>query len=148
MWPRIRSVPAAPPTASGYWPNWAVVPSGSAHAAEAFGYIDYIGGPEGMEIWFEKIPDLPTNANVPSMLPPRLVEERGEEAATSIVDFFEAQLEVATPMWTSPVEDFAIDQITRVLERAYAHEGEPAELLAEAQQACQHELDRVMADRE
>jgi len=146
----VASYPVGPSgtsTASGYWPNWAVIPSGSAHQAEAFGYIDYIGGPEGMEIWFEKIPDLPTNANVPSMLPPRLVEERGEETATSIVDFFKAQLDVATPMWTSPVEDFANDQITRVLERAYAHEGEPAALLAEAQQACQDELDKVMASR-
>jgi multiple sugar transport system substrate-binding protein len=146
----VASYPVGPSgtaTASGYWPNWAVIPSGSGHAAEAFGYIDYIGGPEGMEIWFEKIPDLPTNANVPSMLPPRLVEERGEETATSIVDFFKAQLDVATPMWTSPVEDFALDQLTRVLEQAYAHQGEPAELLAAAQQACQAELDRVMASR-
>lgn len=146
----VASYPVGPSgtaTASGYWPNWAVIPSGSAHPEEAFGYIDYIGGPEGMEIWFEKIPDLPTNANVPSMLPPRLVEERGEEDATSIVDFFKAQLDVATPMWTSPVEDFANDQITRVLEQAYAHQGEPAELLAAAQEACQAELDRVMASR-
>jgi multiple sugar transport system substrate-binding protein len=146
----VASYPVGPSgtsTASGYWPNWAVLPAGTEHAEAAFGYIDYVGGPEGMEIWFEKIPDLPTNANVPSMLPPRLVEERGEETATSIVDFFKAQLDVATPMWTSPVEDFAFDQLTRVLERAYAHEGEPAELLAEAQTACQQELDRVMASR-
>lgn len=140
--------PSGTGTASGYWPNWAVIPAGAEHQAEAFGYIDYVGGPEGMAMWFEKIPDLLTNANVPSMVPPRLTEERGEEAATSIVDFFKAQLDVATPMWNSPVEDFATDQITRALERAYAHQGEPRDLLAEAQQACQAELDRVLASRE
>ena len=125
--------PSGTATASGYWPNWAVVPTGAAHAPEAFGYIDYIGGPEGMEIWFSKIPDLPTNANVPTMLPPTLVEKVGEEKATSITDFFKAQLDVATPMWTSPVESFATDQIQRTIDQAYAHGGEPAELLAAAQ---------------
>jgi multiple sugar transport system substrate-binding protein len=147
----VASYPVGPSgttTASGSWPNWAVIPSGSEHAAEAFGYIDYIGGPEGMEIWFSKIPDLPTNAKVPSMLPPTLLEKRGEEAATSIVDFFKAQLDVAIPMWTSPVEDFANDQLLRAIDQAYAHQGEPAELLAAAQQACQAELDRVMAERQ
>ncbi len=139
--------PSGTATASGYWPNWAVIPSGSSHTDEAFGYIDYIGGPEGMEIWFSKIPDLPTNANVPTMLPPTLVEKVGEEKATSITDFFKAQLDVATPMWTSPVEDFANDQLTRAIDQAYAHGGEPADLLAAAQSACQGELDRVMAER-
>jgi ABC-type glycerol-3-phosphate transport system substrate-binding protein len=146
----VASYPVGPSgteTASGYWPNWAVIPAGAAHPTEAFGYIDYIGGPEGMEIWFQKIPDLPTNASVPSLLPPTLVEKIGEERATSIVDFFKAQLDVATPMWTSPVENFATDQIQRTIDQAYAHGGDPAELLAAAQQACQTELDRVMAER-
>lgn len=146
----VASYPVGPSgttTASGYWPNWAVVPSGSKHPEEAFGYIDYVGGPEGMDIWFSKIPDLPTNAKVPSMVPPTLLEKRGEAEATSIADFFKAQLEVATPMWTSPVENFANDALSRAIEQAYAHQGEPAELLAAAQKACQDELDRVMADR-
>jgi len=72
---------------------------------------------------------------------------RGVETATNITEFFLGQLEVATPMWTSPVQNFANDQIARALEQAYAHAGEPAELLATAQQACQQELDRVMASR-
>jgi len=139
--------PSGTATASGYWPNWAVVPSGAAHPEEAFGYIDYIGGPEGMEIWFEKIPDLPTNANVPLMVPPKLEEMRGAEVASSITEFFRSQLEVAIPMWTSPVQNFANDQIQRAIDQAYAHQGEPADLLATAQEACQAELDRVMASR-
>ena len=139
--------PSGTSTASGFWPNWAVVPSGSKNAEAAFGYIDYIGGPEGMDIWFSKIPDLPTNANVPTLIPPTLAETVGEEKATSITDFFKAQLEVATPMWTSPGENYATDQIQRTIDQAYAHGGDPADLLAAAQQACQAELDRVMAER-
>ena len=147
----VASYPVGPSgtaTASGYWPNWAVVPSGAAHMQEAFGYIDYIGGPEGMEIWFSKIPDLPSNANVPEMIPPTLLEKRGEEEASSINQFFKDQLDVAIPMWTSPIENFANDTITRVIDQAYAHEGEPAELLASAQQACQDELERVLSSVE
>lgn len=139
--------PSGTATSSGYWPNWAVLPTGSAHPTEAFGYIDYIGGPEGMEIWFSKIPDLPTNANVPPMIPPKLLEMRGEEEAASITDFFKAQLDVATPMWTSPIEDFANDQLQRAIDQAYAHGGDPADLLNAAQSACQAELDRVMSER-
>lgn len=139
--------PSGTTTASGYWPNWTVVPANAAHPQEGFGFVDYIGGPEGMAIWFTKIPDLPTNTTVPPLLPQTLAERRGEEVATDIVAFFKAQLDVATPMWTSPIQDFADDQIARILERAYAHEGEPGDLLAEAQTACQTELDRVMANR-
>ncbi|MGC4190491.1 MAG: extracellular solute-binding protein [Thermomicrobiales bacterium] len=146
----VASYPVGPSgttTASSSWPNWAVVPSGSKHAEDAFGYIDYVGGPEGMEIWFSKIPDLPTNAKVPDMLPPTLEAKRGKEEATSIVQFFKNQLKVAIPQWTSPVENFANDTLQRTIDQAYAHAGSPADLLADAQKACQAELDKVLASQ-
>ncbi|MBA2468088.1 MAG: extracellular solute-binding protein [Chloroflexia bacterium] len=139
--------PSGTETSSGYWPNWMVVPAQANNPAEGFGYLDFISV-DGMEIWFQKIPDLPTNTKVPPLTPQATLENRGEEFTAAIVEFFTGQLEVATSMWTSPIQDFADDQIARVLERAYAHQGAPRDLLAEAQTACQAELDRVLASRE
>jgi multiple sugar transport system substrate-binding protein len=51
---------------------------------------------------------------------------------------------VAAPMWTSPVQNFANDQITRMVEQVYTKAAAPADALAEAQKACQAELDKMM----
>jgi len=131
-------------TVSGYWPNWLVVPKGSSNPEEAFKYLDYMSA-EGIKVWFANVPDLPTNKNVSTDLFPALTaEKRGEEFARQATDFFRSQLNVATPMWNSPVQDFANDQIGRILEQIYTKTAAPAAALAEAQQACQAELDSLL----
>ena len=131
-------------TVSGYWPNWLVVPKGSSNPEEAFKYLDYMSA-EGIKVWFANVPDLPTNKNVSTDLFPALTaEKRGEEFAREVTDFFRGQLNVATPMWNSPVQDFANDQIGRILEQIYTKTAAPAAALAEAQQACQAELDSLL----
>lgn len=136
--------PSGSETVSGYWPNWLVVPKGSSNPEEAFKYLDYMSA-EGIKVWFANVPDLPTNKNVSTDLFPALTaEKRGEEFAREVTDFFRGQLNVATPMWNSPVQDFANDQIGRILEQIYTKTAAPAAALAEAQQACQAELDSLL----
>lgn len=143
----VASLPVGPggkQTVSGYWPNWLAVPKGSRHPEEAFKYLDYMAG-EGIKVWFANVPDLPANKNVAKDLIPKLTsEKRGKEFTQEVTDFFRGQLDIATPMWNSPVQDFATDQIGRALENIYAKKSTPKDALAEAQKACQAELDKLL----
>jgi hypothetical protein len=102
---------------------------------------------EGIQVWFQNIPDLPTNALVPDgLLPSTVVEKRGEEFAKEMNAFFEHQLEIATPMWNSPIHDFALDQLGRAIEQVLGKAQGPESALTEAQNACTAELDRVLTN--
>ena len=135
--------PSGTTQVSGYWPNWLVIPKGSDHVNEAFAYLDYMVV-DGIKIWFDNIPDLPTNAKVPLLVPQVAVEKRGEEFATEITEFFRSLLDISTPMWTSPVTDFANDQLTLAIDKIMYKEASPKDALGEAQQASQSELERVL----
>jgi multiple sugar transport system substrate-binding protein len=137
--------PSGSGTKSGYWPNWMVIPKGAKRREDAFKYMDYMSA-IGILTWFEAIPDMPTNKNVDinKLLPKKVAEMRGEEFARDVLMFFYKQLDVATPMWTSPVQNFANDQITRMIEQVYTKQATPKDALAEAQKACQAELEKVM----
>lgn len=144
----VASYPVGPSgsgTKSGYWPNWMVIPKGAKKRDDAFKYMDYMSA-EGILKWFEAVPDMPTNANVDisKLMPKKVAEERDEAFAKDVMAFFYDQLKVATPMWTSPVQNFANDQITRALEKIFTKQATPAEALAEAQKASQAELDKMM----
>ncbi|MCK6626210.1 MAG: substrate-binding domain-containing protein [Anaerolineae bacterium] len=137
--------PQGSQSVTGYWPNWLVIPKGSKHVAEAFKYLDYMAG-EGIKVWFANIPDLPANKKVPpDLIPAVVIEKRGQEFAEEVTAFFRRQLDVATPMWTSPIQDFANDQIGRTVEQILSKTASPQEALAEAQKVCQAELNKVLA---
>ena len=136
--------PAGTKSVSGYWPNWLVIPKGSKQRDEAFKYLDYMSV-EGIKVWFANIPDMPANRKVSTDLVPQLTaEKRGNEFAKDITDFFRAQLDAATPMWTSPIQDFANDQIGRALEQIINKTAAPKDALAEAQKACQSKLEETL----
>jgi multiple sugar transport system substrate-binding protein len=144
----VASYPVGPSgsgTKSGYWPNWMVIPKGAKKRDQAFKYMDYMSK-EGIVSWFNVVPDMPTNANVDvSVLYPKKVAEMRDEAfAKDVMKFFYDQLQVAAPMWTSPVQNFANDQITRMMEQVFTKAAPPADALAEAQKACQAELEKMM----
>ncbi|HEY8456763.1 MAG TPA: sugar ABC transporter substrate-binding protein [Actinopolymorphaceae bacterium] len=143
----VASAPVGPSgseTTSGYWPNWTAIPTASNAPDEAFAYLDYLAV-TGVQELFAEFPDLPTNANVPAdIVPSTLVERRGQEFAENATAFFREQLTIATPMWDSPVQSFAIDQLARALERIATKTDRPATALAEAQKACQAELNKVL----
>jgi ABC-type glycerol-3-phosphate transport system substrate-binding protein len=136
--------PGGTESVSGYWPNWLAIPEGSEYVEEAFAYLDYMSG-EGIVRWFEVIPDMPTNTQVPEVVPQVVVEERGEEFAAEIMGFFRELAQAATPMWNSPVEDFVNDQLAIAVERILTKASTPADALAEAQNAAQKELDSFLS---
>ena len=100
----------------------------------------------GITSWFDVVPDMPANKNVAidKLLPKKVADERGAEFAKDVLVFFYNQLKVATPMWTSPVQNFANDQITRMMEQVYTKKATPKDALADAQKACQTELEKVL----
>ncbi|MGH3488247.1 MAG: ABC transporter substrate-binding protein [Actinopolymorphaceae bacterium] len=143
----VASAPVGPSgseTTSGYWPNWVAVPTASNNPDEAFKYLDYLAF-EGVQELFAEFPDLPANTKIAdTIVPSKLVERRGDAFAEDATAFFRQQLEIATPMWNSPVHTFAIDQVARALERISTKTATPKDALAEAQKACQAELDSVL----
>jgi multiple sugar transport system substrate-binding protein len=136
--------PGGEKVVTGYWPNWIAMPKGGQHPDEAFAYLDYMSG-EGIVKWFNVIPDMPTNAKVPEVVPELLIERRGEEFATGIMRFFRDLADIATPMWDSPVQGFATDQLRLAIERIMTKQLTPSEALTEAQNAAQGELENVLS---
>jgi len=137
--------PSGSGTKSGYWPNWLVLPKGSKRAAEGFKYMDFLVV-DGMKIWFDAVPDMPGNKKVDtsSFVPQVVAENRSTDFAKDVMKFYIGQLAVATPMWNSPVQAFANDQITRMMEQVYTKKASPRDALSEAQKAVQAELDKLL----
>jgi len=143
----VASFPVGPSgtkTTSGFWPDWLVIPRGGHHVQEAFEWLDYLGS-VGMRTWFANVPDLPANKTVPSDLVPLvLAQKRGKDKAVDIVRFFRHQVDIATPMWNSPADSFATDQMMKAVSRIMYKQAKPKDALAEAQRACQSQLQRVL----
>ncbi len=143
----VASNPVGPQgnrTVSGTRPNWAVIPRGSPHRSDAFDWLDYLGS-TGMRAWFDATPDLPVNTTVSRDLASQIVaQKRGKPFALDVTRFLIGQLAIAIPMWTSPVDAFARDQIQRATERILNKVATPKEALAEAQRACQNNLETVV----
>ena len=141
---RLPLGPGGTKIVAGYWPNWLALPRGARHVEQAFAWLDYMSG-VGVQAWFRNVPDLPANLKVPrDLLPTALVDGKGKAFAQDIMTFFRDQLDIATPMWDSPVQDFATDQLRRALEQIMHKVATPRNALAEAQRACQSALDKVL----
>jgi ABC-type glycerol-3-phosphate transport system substrate-binding protein len=136
--------PSGTASVSGTWPNWFVIPVTAQNPEIAFAFLEFLSL-EGVVEWYRQIPDPPGNIQVELPLPTIVVERRGEAFARDVTDFLQAQAAIVTPMWNSPVQSFARDQIARALERIYTKESPIAEALADAQTASQAELERVLA---
>lgn len=136
--------PSGTAPVSGVWPNWFVIPTGSRDPQAAFDYLAYLAV-EGVVEWYKKIPDVPTNSQVAPVRPDIVAEKRGEEFATDIAAFLQAQAAIVTPMWNSPVQAFGQDQLARAMEKIYTKTASVTDALADAQTASQAELDRVLA---
>ena len=121
-----------------------MIPKGSKQTAEAFKWLDYVSV-DGAKTWFATIPDLPTNKKIPRDIAAAVVVgKRGAAFAAELTQFFEKQLDIATPMWDSPVQNFATDQIKRALDLIINKKAKPKDALAEAQKASQSELEKVL----
>lgn len=137
--------PSGTSTASGFWPNWCAIPAGSPNPEAAFAWLDYLVV-EGMSEWFSQVPDIPTNRQAPDdLFPQAIADQRGDEFAADITSFFTAQLEVAAPMWTCPVQDFLHDRMGEAISAVMLKTATPREALTAAQEAAQAELDDLLA---
>ena len=88
---------------------------------------------------------MPTNKLVSlDNAPGIVVEKRGQKFAQETAQFFKSQLDIATPMWDSPVQNFATDQLSRALEQIINKASAPKDALAEAQQVTQAELEKTL----
>ncbi len=137
--------PSGSSTASGFWPNWCAIPKGAPNPEASFAWLDYLVV-DGMSTWFSQVPDIPTNRQAPDdLFPQSVADQRGDEFATDITRFFTAQLEVAAPMWTCPVQNFMHDQISQAISSVMLKDSTPQEALNVAQEATQAELDSRLA---
>lgn len=136
--------PSGSDTVSGVYPNWFVIPQGSANPDAAAAYLEYLST-VGVVEWFRQIPDVPTNALVVPEPPQVVVDNRGADFAADMTAFLQEQAAIVTPMWDSPVQSFGADQLTLAMERIYTKQATVAEALSEAQANAQGELDRVLS---
>lgn len=137
--------PSGTSTASGFWPNWCVIPRGASNPEASFAWLDYLVV-EGMSTWFSQVPDIPTNRLAPDdLFPQSVADQRGDEFATDVTQFFTAQLDVAAPMWTCPVQDFMHDQLYTAISAVMLKDATPKEALDAAQEATQAELDSLLS---
>ena len=137
--------PSGASTASGFWPNWCAIPRGASNPEASFEWLDYLVV-EGMSTWFSQVPDIPTNRLAPDdLFPQSVADQRGDEFATDITRFFTAQLDVAAPMWTCPVQDFMHDQLYTAISAVMLKDATPKEAMDAAQEATQAELDSLLA---
>ncbi len=137
--------PSGSSTASGFWPNWCAIPRGAPDPEASFAWLDYLVV-DGMRTWFSQVPDIPTNRLAPDdLFPQSVADQRGDEFATDITQFFTAQLDVAAPMWTCPVQNFMHDQLYAAISSVMLKEATPKEALDAAQEATQAELDSLLA---
>jgi ABC-type glycerol-3-phosphate transport system substrate-binding protein len=145
----VASYPVGPggtKAVSGYWPSWLVIPKGSAHPQEAFQWLDYLGS-TGMELWNSITPILPTNKTISYLQPAVTVQHMGMAFAQDATRFFHHQLDIAIPMWNSPIQGFANDQILKAIDRIMHKVAKPKDALGEAQRACQNQLQKVLASQ-
>jgi len=133
--------PGGATTTAGYGPNWLVIPRGSHHVEEAFTWLDYLGS-TGMREWFSQVPDLPANKTVAAdLLPDIVVKTRGKAFAADVTRFLRHQLDISGPLFDSPVQSFATDQMLKTINRIMRKVAKPKVALAEAQRACQTQLE-------
>lgn len=137
--------PSGEQSFSGFWPNWVIIPKGTKNVEEAFAWLDYLGM-EGMPRWNQTVPDLPTNKNVRRELirAPQVEEKRGRAFGEYTINFFYDMLDRSTPMWDSPVQGFATDQIKRAMDLILIGNEDAATSLGEAQKANQEQLEKVL----
>lgn len=139
--------PSGTETASGFWPNWCVIPKNSRKPKRAFSYLDYLVGPSGMQTWFSQVPDYPANLRArEGLIPQQVADRRGEEFATELTNFFATQLETSVPMWSCPVEDRMLQHLQEAIDDVLKNGSESTTALVKAQQRSERALEAWSAD--
>jgi len=139
--------PSGTTSQTAWWPNWWVVPIGSAHPHEGFLFVEYLST-KGWETWYTAVMDTPAWKDFsPDIITEKLVDVVGSrEKAVEIHEFFAKYLERAVLMWNSPIEDFAANTLGQAVDEILHATKTPQTALDEAQELCQAKLDELLAE--
>mgnify|MGYP001026931446 CR=1 FL=1 len=137
--------PGGTKSVTGFWPNWFVQPVGGKHRREAFLLNEYFCT-IGMPTWYKEVFDTPAWLDFPAdVITQNLIDNVGLEKAQELHSFFRDYLEDAVEVWTSPIEDFATDQINRAIDQVLHKVKTPQEALDEAQAIAHSKLEETLA---
>jgi multiple sugar transport system substrate-binding protein len=141
---KIPVGPSGTKSYTGFWPNWFVQPAGGKQRKEAFLLNEYMTT-VGMQVWYQEVEDTPCWKDFPQeVMPKGLVDNFGQEKALDIHKFILTYLNDATEVWTSPVEDFATDQLNRAVDQIL-HKATPVQAaLDQAQKITQAKLEETV----
>lgn len=127
------------------WPNMMFIPSGAKHPAEAWKFTSY-ATIDGAKWWWNQWADTPSWKDFPFDPPSKVhVARVGAEKAAEIAKFGKAAMDNIIVQWNSPVDDFATDEINRMLDQVLHKVISPAEAAANAQKSAQGKLEEVLA---
>jgi multiple sugar transport system substrate-binding protein len=136
--------PSGSKSATAFWPNWWVIPTGTKQPEAAFKFIEFVAT-TGWQIWYQFIMDTPAWKNFPpTVLTTKLVEATSQERAENVNQFFADYLNESVEMWTSPVESFANETLTAAVDQVMNKQASPRDALAEAQKLCQDKLNETL----
>ncbi len=127
------------------WPNMMFIPSHAKHPKEAFEFVAYCTI-DGAKWWWNQWADTPAWKDFPFDPPSKVhVARVGEEKAREIAKFGRQIMEDIVIQWNSPVDDFANDEINRMLDQVLHKVTDPKTAAQNAQKACQGKLEEVLA---
>ncbi|MHB0878830.1 MAG: ABC transporter substrate-binding protein [Anaerolineae bacterium] len=142
-------VPAITEDATHYnssWPNMMFIPAQAKHPKEAFQFTSYCTI-DGAKWWWDQWADTPSWKDFPFDPPSKVhVARVGEAAATEIAKFGHRIMDDIVIQWNSPVDDFATDEINRMMDQVLHKAIDPATAAANAQKAAQAKLEEVLAN--
>lgn len=137
--------PSGKKKVSPYWPNWWAMPKGGANPEQAFLFSEFMTT-KGWVTWYVNATiDTPAWVDAPKdALNKAMVKMLGEARTKETQDFFNAELQSVSDMWTSPIETFANDNLTQAIDSVMHKVATPAEALASAQKVVQAKLEETL----
>jgi multiple sugar transport system substrate-binding protein len=138
--------PSGTQTKTAFWPNWFVTPKGSPHPYEGFLLCEYmttIGHHVHMQYHYEGAlgwKEFPRDI-ISAQIADWQGLERGLELHNMFIEYVE---DGAAHMWTSPIEDFANDQIHRAHDQVIHKAQTAQEALDEAQKVTRAKLEEML----
>ncbi len=136
--------PNGMPVATSNWPNLMFVPMGAKHPKEGFALSAYFAT-EGQYEWWDRWADYPVWKKFPTDRAPKdLVARVGQEKAMDISNFIRSQLPYVVVQWSSPVDNFATDEISRAVDQVMHKKASAKDVLDQAQQTVTAKLEETV----
>jgi hypothetical protein len=125
------------------WPNMMFIPAQAKHPKEAFDFTAYCTL-DGAKWWWNQWADVPSWVDFPSDQPSKVhVGRVGTDKAMAIAKIARSLVDDLVIQWNSPVDDFATDELSRMLDQVVHKKTDPKAALDAAHKAVQAKLDEV-----